>query len=98
MIIWGDWNKETVRLDFDFTPFGEVKLWTHRVCFWFKLKGFIILRSSTKEYRVKRKGKIIYRYLKCSYLVVFHRPVRWNINVKAMNRAGLESGNENLQR
>lgn len=97
MIIWGDWDKETVRLDFDFTPLSEVKLWAYRVCFWFKLEGFVILRSSMKEYLVKKKGKVVYRYLKGSYLVVFDRPVRWETNVKIMNWAGLESGNENLR-
>jgi hypothetical protein len=98
MVVWGDWDKETVRLDFDYTPLGEVKLWAYRVCFWFKLEGFIILRSSIEEYVVKKKGKIVYRYLKNSYLVVFDRPVRWETNVKIMNWASLESGNENLQR
>jgi hypothetical protein len=98
MIVWGDWDKETVRLDFDLTPLGEVKLWAYRVCFWFKLQGFIILRSSVKEYVVKKKDRIIYRYLKNSYHVVFNRPVRWETNVKIMNWAGLESGNVDLQR
>ena len=98
MIIWGDWDKESVRLDFDYTPLGEVKLWAYRVCFWFKLQGFIILRSSVKEYVVKKKDRIIYRYLKNSYHVVFNRPVRWETNVKIMNWAGLESGNVDLQR
>ena len=56
------------------------------------------MRSGIKEYVVKRKEKIVYRYLKCSYLVVFDRPVRWSTNVKAMNWAGLESGNVDLQR
>jgi hypothetical protein len=98
MIVWGDWDKETVRLDFDFTPLGEVKLWAYRVCFWFKLEGFIILRSRIKEYIMKKKGKVVYRYLKCSYLVIFNRPVRWETNVKTMTWASLESGNKNLQR
>ena len=98
MIIWGDWDKETVRLDFDCMPLGEVKLWAYRVCFWFKLEGFIILRSSIKEYIVKKKGKVVYRYLKGSYLVIFDRPVRWATNVKIMNWVALESGNENLRR
>lgn len=91
MIIWGDWDKKTLRLDFDSTHLREVKLWAYRVCFWFKLQGFIILRSSIKEYVVKKKGKNVYRYLKCSYLVVCNGPVRWATNVKIMNWASLES-------
>lgn len=51
-----------------------------------------------KEYVVKKKGKVVYRYLKCSCLVVFGRPVRWETNVKAINWAGLESGNVHLQK
>jgi hypothetical protein len=98
MIVWGDWDKETVRLDFDFMPLGEVKLWAFRVCFWFRLDGFIILRSSMKDYVVKKKSKVVYRYLKGSYLVVFDRPVRWATNVKIMNWVALESGNSDLQR
>ena len=97
-VVWGDWDKETVRLDFDDTPLGEVKLWAYRTCFWFKLEGFIILRSSIKEYIMKKKGKVVYRYLKGSYLVVFDRPVKWETNVKVMNWVGLESGNVNLQK
>jgi hypothetical protein len=98
MLTWGDWDKETVRLDFDCTPLGEVKLWAYRACSWFKLEGFIILRSSMKEYVVKKKDKLVYRYLKGSYLVVFNRPVRWATNVKIMNWVALESGNADLQR
>lgn len=94
----GDWDKETVRLDFDDTPIEEVKLWAYRVCFWFHLDGFIILRSSMKNYVVKRKNKIIYKYRKGSYLVVFDRPVRWETNVKVMNWVALESGNPNVQK
>jgi hypothetical protein len=97
-ITWGDWDKETVRLDFDDTPLGEVKLWAYRTCFWFRLEGFIILRSSMKEYVVKDKGKVIYRYLLGSYIVIFDRSVKWENNVKAMNWTALLSGNPNLQR
>ena len=101
-LVWGDWDKETVRLDFDSTTLGEVKLWAYRVCFWFRLQGFIILRSSMKEYVVKenakKKGKPVYRYLKGSYLGVFDRPLRWETNVEVMNWIALESGNAGLQR
>jgi len=84
-VVWGDWDKVTVRLDWDLTPLGEVKLGAYRTCFWHKLEGFIILRSSVKEYVVKVKGKVLYRYLKRSYLLVFDKPVKWETNVKVMN-------------
>ena len=97
-VVWGDWDKETVRHDWDDTPLGEVKLWAYRACFWFKLEGFVILRSSMKEYVVKKKGKVFYRYLKGSYHVVFDKPVKWSMNVHIMDWAALESGNENLKK
>lgn len=96
-VVWGDWDKETVRLDFDDTSLGEVKLWAYRALKWFRLDGFVILRSSMKEYVVKNKGKVFYRYLKGSYLVIFDKPVKWETNVKVMNWVALESGNVNLQ-
>lgn len=74
-VVWGDWNTETVRLDFDDTPLDEVKLWAFRALKWFKLDNFIILQSSVKNY-VKNKGKTFYRYVKGSYLVVFDRRAR----------------------
>jgi len=97
-VTWGDWAKDIVHLDFDDTPYGEVKLWAFRVCQWFKLEGFVILRSSIKQYIVKEKGKIIYEYKLGSYLVVFDHPVRWETNVKIMNWVALLSGNSDLQR
>ena len=66
-------------------------------CFWFKLEGFIILRSSTKKYLVKRKANVLHRFLKCSYHVIFNRPVRWDLNVRIMNWVALESKNIGLQ-
>lgn len=98
-VVWGDWGKETVRLDFDVLPLGEVKLWAFRVCQWFDLGGFIILRSSLKQYVVKDKeGRVVYRYLKGNYHVVFDRQVKWTSNVRVMNWVALESGDEDLQR
>lgn len=96
-VTWGDWADDVVHLDFDDTPLCEVKFWAYRTCFWFKLGGFIILRSSMEEYVVKKKGKVVYRYLKGSYLVVFDRSVRWKTNVKIMNWVALMSGNPSLQ-
>lgn len=98
MITWGDWAKDTVHLDFDNTPYGEVKLWAFRVCKWFKLEGFVILRSSMKHYVVEEKFKVIYEYKLGNYLVVFDRPVKWETNVKIMNWVALLSGNPDLQR
>jgi len=97
-VVLGEWSKDTVRLDFDDTPFNEVKLWALRVLNWFKMQGFIILKSSVKNYVVKHKGNIIYSLKKCSYPVVFNRKVTWTKNVKIMNWTALESGNENLQK
>jgi hypothetical protein len=97
MVTWGDWADDVVHLDFDNTPLGEVKLWAFRACFWFKLEGFIILRSSMKHYVVKEEGMVIYEYKLGSYHVVFDRPVRWKNNVKVMNWVALLSGNSNLQ-
>jgi hypothetical protein len=97
-LVYGDWSKDTVRLDFDDTQLGEVKLWAFRALNWFKLDGFIILRSSQKTYVVKKKGEVFYRYIKASYHIIFDRPVKWNLNVRIMNWVALESGNFGLQR
>lgn len=96
--VFGDWDTDTVRLDFDDTPLEEVLLWCYRATLFFKLEGFIVLQSSVKNYVVKQNGKFFYRYRKGSYLVVFNRPVDWSKNVHVMNWVSLESGNENLQR
>jgi len=97
-VVLGDWDKETVRLDFDDTSIKEVKLWAFRVCKWFKLEGFIIARSSIKTYVVTDKKRVIYSFKRGSYLIVFDRPVHWETNVTIMNWAALESGNVNLQK
>ena len=97
-VVIGDWDKETVRLDWDDTALAEVKLWSLRVCRWFKLEGFIILRSSMKNYVVKQKKRTVYSFKRGSYLVIFNRPVHWDSNVKIMNWIALESGNVNLQK
>jgi hypothetical protein len=96
--IIGDWDKETVRLDFDDTLLSEVKLWSYRACLWFHLDGFIVFQSSMKNYIAKRNNRVFYRFRKGSYLVVFDRSVHWDTNVKIMNWVGLESGNLNLQK
>lgn len=96
--VLGDWDTDTVRLDFDDTSLAEVLLWCYRSLFFFKLEGFIVLQSSMKNYIVKQKGRIFYRFQKGSYLVIFNRPVSWSFNVHIMNWVSLESGNENLQK
>lgn len=45
-------DDETVMLDFDHTPLKDVKYWAKRAMKWFKLEGFIILRSSENCYHV----------------------------------------------
>lgn len=45
-------DTETVKLDFDDAPFRIVKYWALRAMKWFKLKGFIILKSSKSHYHV----------------------------------------------
>ena len=45
-------DDETVMLDFDCTIFGIVKYWAKRTMNWFKLEGFIILKSSENSYHV----------------------------------------------
>ena len=42
----------TVKLDFDDTDFKTVKYWAYRTKNWFRLNGFIILKSSEKNYHV----------------------------------------------
>lgn len=50
--ILGFSDTETVKLDFDDVPFKTVKHWALRAMRWFKLQGFIILKSSKKRYHV----------------------------------------------
>jgi hypothetical protein len=45
-------DTETVKLDFDETSFSWVKHWALRVMKWFRLRGFIILKSSGNCYHV----------------------------------------------
>jgi len=50
--ILGYSDTETVKLDLDDTPFKVVKEWASRAMKWFRLKGFLILRSSENCYHV----------------------------------------------
>lgn len=45
-------DNETVMLDFDDTTFKNVKYWACRTMRWFKLGGFVILKSSENNYHV----------------------------------------------
>ena len=42
----------TVKLDLDEMPFKMAKYWALRTMEWFRLRGFIILKSSTNHYHV----------------------------------------------
>ena len=50
--ILGFTDNETVMLDFDDTTFRTVQYWARRAMKWFKLGGFIILKSSEDCYHV----------------------------------------------
>ncbi|MEM5854604.1 MAG: hypothetical protein QW228_09630 [Candidatus Aenigmatarchaeota archaeon] len=54
-------DRNTVKLDFDNTPFQTVKYWAMRTMRWFKLKGFIILKSSKNSYHVVFDKKVSWR-------------------------------------
>ncbi|MEM3700697.1 MAG: hypothetical protein QXL57_07530 [Candidatus Bathyarchaeia archaeon] len=56
--IMGITDKNTVKLDFDKTKFRTVKYWAMRTMRWFKLKGFIILKSSKNSYHVVFDKKV----------------------------------------
>jgi hypothetical protein len=50
--ILGFTDIETVKLDFDDMKFKNVKYWAERTVKWFKLEGYIILKSSKNCYHV----------------------------------------------
>lgn len=45
-------DESTVKLDFDDAQFKTVKYWAFRAMKWFRLRGFIILKSSRNHYHV----------------------------------------------
>lgn len=45
-------DTETVKLDFDDVPYRTVRYWASRTVRWFRLQGFIILKSSKNRYHV----------------------------------------------
>jgi hypothetical protein len=50
--VLGYTDTETVKLDFDDTSFRTVRYWAKRAMGWFKLGGYVILKSSKKSYHV----------------------------------------------
>jgi len=50
--ILGYTDTETVKLDLDNMPFKRVKYWASRISSWFRLRGFIVLKSSNNRYHV----------------------------------------------
>jgi len=50
--ILGYTDQQTVMLDFDTTSLKTVRYWASRAMKWFKLEGYIILRSSLNNYHV----------------------------------------------
>jgi len=82
---------ETVKLDFDDTPLKIVKYCALRTMSWFKLEGFVIFKSSEKNYPVQLDGNIVFKLSKKSYLVVFNRKVSWRKNVHIMAWVAIES-------
>ena len=56
--ILGYTDTETVKLDLDNMPFKSVKYWASRIGRWFRLKGFIVLKSSKNRYHVVFDRKV----------------------------------------
>ena len=50
--IMGYTDEETVMLDFDNTTFKTVRYWAAKAMKWFKLEGYMILKSSLNNYHV----------------------------------------------
>jgi len=50
--ILGYSDMQTVKIDFDHTPYQTVKYWAIRAMNWFKLQGFIIFKSSKHNYHI----------------------------------------------
>jgi hypothetical protein len=56
--VLGITDTESVKLDFDKTPFRTVKYYAMETMKWHKLKGFIILKSSENSYHVVFDKKV----------------------------------------
>ena len=54
-------DTETVKLDFDNMPFNQVRCWALKTMDWFKLEGFVILKSSKNHYHVVFNKKVSWK-------------------------------------
>ena len=59
--VLGYTDEETVMLDFDNTTFKTVRYWAARAMKWFKLEGYIILKSSMNNYHVVFNRKVSWK-------------------------------------
>ena len=59
--VLGVTDSETVKLDFDNTKFKTVLYWALRTMKWFRLKGFIIFKSSKNHYHVVFDRKVSWK-------------------------------------
>jgi len=97
-VVLGNWEIEAVQIDFDNMTFKEVKYWCHRACYWYKLKGFVILESSMKTRVAENKRhKVFCRFRKGNYHVVFDRPVEWATCCSVRAWLAMESKNDDLR-
>ena len=56
--VLGYTDTETVKLDLDNMPFKSVKYWASRTSRWFRLRGFIVLKSSNNRCHVVFDRKV----------------------------------------
>ena len=75
----------------DFCARKTVKYWALRAMNWFRLEGFIIFKSSEKNYPVELDGDIVFKYNYKNYHVVFNHTVSWRKNVHIMAWVAMES-------
>jgi len=59
--VYGFTDIETVKVDFDDTPFKTVKYWALRMMKFFRLEGFIVLKSSEDNYHVVFDRKVSWK-------------------------------------
>jgi len=59
--VLGFTDEETVKVDFDDTPFKTVKYWALRMMKFFRLEGFVVLRSSENNYHVVFDRKVSWK-------------------------------------
>lgn len=99
-VMFGDWDENTVRIDFDHTPLNEVKFHAFNASEEFGLDGFLILKSSEKTFHVRDRttGKTLFTHKVSNYHLVFDRPVSWKDNVRIMNWIAEQCKNESLTR